>query len=92
MKLRAYSIYDNKVMSFNAPFYAATDGAAVRSFQDLAQDLNTSVGRHPRDYSLFCVGEFDDTTGYLEAKTPREFIVEAHALVGEQPQLPLAAQ
>lgn len=63
MRLRAYTLYDVKSVQHHAPFYAPTDGAAIRLVSDLANDLNTIVGRHPSDHVLYYVGEWDDEKG-----------------------------
>lgn len=81
MKLRAYSIYDVKALNYHAPFFAHTDGSALRSFADLANDANTTIGRHPTDYSLWCVGEFDDYTGFVTHFAPLVHVADAASLV-----------
>lgn len=60
MKLRAYTIYDNKALIYHPPFYSSTDAQGMRHLSDLANDQQTSIGRHPADYSLYFVGEWDD--------------------------------
>lgn len=77
MLLNAYSVYDNKTLSYSPPFFQAAHGAAVRMLTDLAADTNTSVGRHPADFSLFFVAQFDDQTGFIKALDQREHIVDA---------------
>lgn len=89
MLLRAYSIYDRKALQYHAPFFAVTNGAAVRSLADLANDVNTTVGRHPADFVLYCVGEYDDAKGQLIVKVPLEHIIDAQALVKIETALPL---
>lgn len=66
MVLKAYAVFDNKGDVFNTPFFMATNGQALRAFADLAADRNTLVGRHPGDFKLVCVGQFDDQTGVME--------------------------
>lgn len=63
MRLRAYTIYDSKSFQHHAPFYAPTDGAAIRLVTDLANDLGTIIGRHPSDHVLYYVGDWDDEKG-----------------------------
>lgn len=65
MILKAYAIYDIKGDVYLTPFFFAADGQAIRAFQDLANDSNTVVGRHPGDYKLCRLGKFDDSTGVL---------------------------
>lgn len=89
MQLNAYCIYDNKSLSYGAPFFAPSDGSAIRSFTDLANDSQTMVGRHPRDFSLFCVGGFDDANALLVATTPVRHVVDGLACIVEPAELPL---
>lgn len=84
MILRAYSIFDSKALQYHPPFFASTHGAAVRSLSDLASDLNTNIGRHPGDYVLFCVGQYDDQKGQMIPCVPLEHVVDAIALVKNQ--------
>jgi len=62
-KLRCFSIHDAKAQAFLTPFFFATDGQAIRVFSDTVRDPNHAFGKHPEDYSLFRIGEFDLSTG-----------------------------
>lgn len=73
MKLKIYSVYDNKVGVFNRPFFSRSDQEAVRAFafngkQDRFMSDNSS------DYDLFFMGEFDDESG--------DFCIEVHRNLG----------
>lgn len=81
MRLRCYSLYDRKTLAYFPPYYAATDGAAVRTFSDAVGDVNSQIGRHPNDYVLFYVGEFDDTNGAMLAASPLAHVIDGSALV-----------
>lgn len=87
MKLNAYSVYDAKSLVYGTPFFAPTDGSAIRSMQDLANDLSTTVGRHPTDFSLWCVGNYDDQKGELTPLAPLRHVVDANALLQRQEPL-----
>ena len=86
MKTYAYCVYDRKSLIYNTPFFAVSDGAAVRSFRDLANDLSTTVGRHPGDFVLYRVGTFDDAIGCMLPDTAVH-IADAQALVDPKPDL-----
>lgn len=60
MKLYIYSIYDEKVEAYNTPFFEKAHPAAIRMFEDLANDAHTSVHRHAQDFTLYAIGEWDD--------------------------------
>lgn len=81
MFLKMFSIYDKKADQFNVPFFFAHDGQAVRAFSDLANDSQSTIAKHPDDYSLYCVGIFGDDVGKVSAYEKPERIVEASALV-----------
>lgn len=81
MILNAYSIYDRKALQYHPPFYASTDGSAARTFSELVNDTNTSIGRHPADYVLYRVGQYDDQKGQLIPISPLDHVMDASALV-----------
>ena len=65
MKMNAYTIYDVASGTYMRPFYSEADGQAIRGFKDIAQDENHDVGRHPEDYTLYRIGDFNTTTGKM---------------------------
>lgn len=89
MLLNAYTLYDCKALTYSPPFYATAHGSAVRMVMDLAADPNTSVGRHPADYTLFCVGMWNDSTGNLLPNDVREHISDVLPLAPKPPAAPL---
>lgn len=70
MILKAFSLLDTKTGMFNTPFFMAHTGQAIRACIDIGQDPNTTVGRHPADFSLVEIGHFDDQTGELVRGQP----------------------
>lgn len=66
MKLKIFSIFDTKAEAFNTPFFFSFPGQATRAFEDLVNDPQSQISKHPEDYSLFELGEFDSTTGVIE--------------------------
>lgn len=87
MILQAYSVYDRKTLQYYPPYFAATDGAAARSFSDLANDPNTNVGRHPADYVLYRVGSYNDSKGQLVAEAPLSHVADASQFIMPKPDL-----
>lgn len=63
------AIYDKKAEGFQAPFAVPTQGEAMRSFLDGCEDQSTILGKHPEDFELYVVGEFEFATGVI---TPRK--------------------
>lgn len=83
----AYSLYDSKALTYSPPFYAGAHGQAVRMVMELVSDNNNTVGRHPADFTLYCVGQFNDATGSLLPAATREHISDVLALVPPAPAL-----
>lgn len=48
-----------------APFFMQSHGAAIRAFSDLCDSSDTMCGKHPADYTLFSIGDFDDQKGLI---------------------------
>lgn len=80
MKLQVFTVYDMAVKAFLQPFYARSHGEAIRSFTELANDTGTHVCRHPSDFVLHHLGEFDDASGLFECVEPAR-VVSAREVV-----------
>lgn len=65
MKHLLVSVFDSKVGAFSQPFFVRTKGEAIRSFTDAVKDSGTMFAKHPADYRLYVIGEFDDNDGRL---------------------------
>lgn len=68
MKLKVFAVYDEKACVYGTPFFMMTEAEATRAFKDLANDEKTTVGRHPSDFALFCLGTFDNEEGEFVGK------------------------
>lgn len=67
MKLQVCAIKDRALNAFMQPFFAQTTGAAIRAFQDGVNDGTTPMNKHPDDYDLWWLAEWDDQTGMFVA-------------------------
>lgn len=70
MIVKLFSVYDVKAEVYNAPMPFKTNGEALRSFSDMASRSDTMIGRHPGDFKLVVLGEFDDMTGVIVSAVP----------------------
>ena len=75
MKLKIYSIKDNKI-GFMHPFYQSNDAVAVRALNNAvnAKEMN-NINQNVDDMELWKLGEFDDQTGQITSDI--KFIVKA---------------
>lgn len=65
MLLQFFSVYDSKAEMYMRPFLFQSNAEAVRSFSDLCNDTDTLCGKHPEDFTLFHLGEFNDQDGSI---------------------------
>jgi len=69
MRKFLYTIYDTATSVHNrnmGPMCLLSDGEALRMFKDLVEGPDNDVGKHPEDYNLIRVGEWDDVKGTLK--------------------------
>lgn len=88
MKYGVYSIYDTKAEAYYPPFMQTTKGLALRLFTDMANDRNTNVGRHPGDYHLFNIGNWDDGSCQFDILEARVNLGAAIDYVKDEAPLP----
>ena len=65
MKHKIFSIHDSAAGAYLAPFFLHAEGIAIRTFTDCINDPEHAFGRHPKDYNLMVLGEFDDNNGEI---------------------------
>lgn len=92
MRHRAFVVFDTKAKAYLPPFFMGEVGMATRSFTD-AVNGDGPFSKHPEDYTLFEIGNFDDNTGMLEPYKGPELVVTALQVLAEpsysEEQLPL---
>lgn len=70
MKLVICSIRDAKAEAFVNPMVFQSNGEALRTFMDAVNSADHPMGKHPEDYSLFVLGEFDQRSGEIAIDVP----------------------
>lgn len=73
MKMVLVACRDRALGAFMQPFFAQSEGVAIRSFGDeIQRDApDNLLHKHPDDYSLYAIAVFDDVEGELNECTPR---------------------
>jgi len=86
MKLKAYTVYDSKAEAYLPPFFVQSRGLAIRSFTDAANSADHNFSRYASDFTLFELGEWDDSNSVftphpapVSLGTAIEFIKRPHA-------------
>jgi len=64
-KLQIFAVFDKKAIAYSHPTFFAQKGQAIRTFEDAVNDAQTIFCKHPEDFALFHIGEWDDKTGVI---------------------------
>lgn len=67
--MKLFSVYDKQVSAFGPLFPARAVGEALRTIMDAMVDQSSHLGKHPADFSLFEIGEWDDQVGHLKQES-----------------------
>lgn len=65
MHHKVFTIYDQAAKAHLPPFFLPEKSMAERTFADCVNDKSHQFGKHPEDYTLLCIGQFDDVKGEL---------------------------
>lgn len=66
------SVYDTVAKVYGPPLAFLNAGEGARWFSDMVQDPQNggNLHRHPKDFVLYQIGEFDDVSGELKWFSP----------------------
>ena len=78
--VNVFSVRDQKANGFLQPFYLPNESVAYRAMYDCLSDPEHQFTKHPEDYSLYHLGEFDFETGKFTTHDTPEHIVSLAVL------------
>ncbi|QCQ84692.1 nonstructural protein [Blackfly microvirus SF02] len=87
MKLKIYSVLDSAVGAYLQPFFARSEGEAVRMLKLAVNDPASNFNKHAQDYTLAFLGSFDDETGDLENATRSNLLNLSSLQEAEKPDI-----
>jgi len=64
-KLKLFAVRDSKIEAFVSPHFLQHTGQAIRGFEEVVNNPESALCRHPGDFTLFELGELDQETGQL---------------------------
>ena len=64
-----FTVYDSKAETFMPPFFVPSKGLAIRAFEDCVNSNDHHFGKHPADYTLFYLGEFNSDNAAFSCET-----------------------
>ena len=63
MNYNIIAVWDNAIQAYNTPITVPHVGSAVRAFIDEVQNKETEMGKHPTDYELWVIAQWNAETG-----------------------------
>lgn len=70
MIMKIFACRDTAVEAYLQPFFAPTSGSAIRSLTEAVNDPQHQFAKNTRDFSLWLLGDYDDSTGVITAGPP----------------------
>lgn len=68
--MKIYAIKDQAIEAFGQPFFVQAQGMAVRMFMDETHNRESQISKHPEDFELWYLGEYEPTTGQVTNNQP----------------------
>lgn len=81
-----YVIFDSAAQIYNKPFGQQNDQVAIRGCDMLRNDPNTECYFNPEQFSLFKIGEYEDTTAVFTPQT-HHCVIKFHEIPKRQNEL-----
>lgn len=76
-----FSIFDYCADVYCTPFVMDSANLAIRSFSDYCVVPDTSIFKHPEDYALFQLGEYNKQTGRLFSFDKPRLLLRASSVI-----------
>lgn len=82
MKLHLVAIYDKKAREYSPPQGYPQLGVAERQFGDAVNNPESHLNKHPEDYNMQILGEYDTESGVITPnKTGPQHLMDAAQLL-----------
>lgn len=69
--MKILAVRDRAINAFGTPIFTRTVSAGIRAFAEEAQRKESEICKHPEDYDLYELGEYNDDTGAITPCAPR---------------------
>lgn len=77
MRYKIFCIRDRAADVYGQPIFLQSHGVAIRSFTDEVnrEGDNNNLNKHPEDFDLFYLGEYDDADGTFDVIRPEQIAI-----------------
>lgn len=72
MLVNVYAVYDSKAQAYLQPWFCQNHNVAFRNMELALRNPQCPFKQFPADFTLFCIGEFDDLTGAITGHAAHE--------------------
>jgi len=81
---KIFSVYDCKAEAYLQPFFSPTKGLAMRAFIAAVNKVGHDFNTYANDYSLWEIGEWDESKGTLSTHEIKMPLGGAHEFLSQQ--------
>lgn len=79
--MKIVTIRDRAVDAYGQPIFVQALGQAMRSFSDEINSKESTLNKHPDDYDLYHIGDYDQDTGLITPKQPEMIAVGKNLII-----------
>lgn len=84
---RLFAVFDNKAIFYSAPFAESSTAQATRAFSDAITSPNSTLAKHPKDFTLYELGTYDTESGRVESHNQPIHVAHAVEFVRIKPSI-----
>lgn len=66
--MKIIAIKDRAIDAYGQPIFVRATGQATRSFIDEINNEKSEMAKHPEDYDLYLLGEYDERSGQVQSE------------------------
>ncbi|UQT28871.1 nonstructural protein [Microvirus AZ-2020] len=63
--MKIFAVKDLAINAFGNPIFCKAQGQAIRSFMDECNNQESMMAKHPADYEMYYIGEYDEETAAI---------------------------
>lgn len=86
--IKIFSVLDTRAGHFLNPFSDTSSVQALRGFEQACGEPNSAFNRHPDDFALMELAEFEPSTGTLNVHAAPVNLASARSMLRRDPNLP----
>lgn len=78
--MKLFTLHDKAIGTYSNPVAIPSNRDAIESLRASVADPNSAHSKHAPDFTLYCIGEFDQFTGVIKTYAEKELVTHAASL------------